>query len=86
MGRHCARSTCPFCGWHYSEQVVKRDSYGGELRWVECCGCRARGPITRDGKEEADRLWDRRVGAVDRHGTRHLAEVIPLRPERPEGP
>ena len=44
MGRHAARSNCPFCGHPYTELVVVPVNYRRTVCYVECSGCKARGP------------------------------------------
>lgn len=53
--KHVPRDVCPFCGWRHSD--VKRQQHFGEMFWVQCCNCGARGP-RRDNKPEAIECWN----------------------------
>lgn len=75
MGRHCARRSCPFCGWHCTDMVAIDSNRRGQrglrprpqLFHVECCACRGRGP-EEDSREEASESWNGRRPRADRHG------------------
>lgn len=75
MGRHCARRTCPFCGWHYSDRKQRMNGRGRQRWFVQCCSCGGRGPEA-DTREDADKGWDGRAPRLDRHG--ESAQVLKL--------
>ncbi len=78
MGRHAARSNCPFCGHPYTELVVVPVNYRRTVCYVECSGCKARGPqhSTTQNMGQSERVtksaavtgWQRRAEFLDRHG------------------
>lgn len=78
MGRHAARSNCPFCGHPYTDLVVVPINYRRTYCYIECCACKARGPqesttanmgrSERATKSAAVTGWNRRSELLDRHG------------------
>ena len=68
MGRHCARSNCPFCGWPHSDCKPVGGYYSNADTYrVRCCSCGTEGPPA-EGKLEAARAWNQRAEFLDRHG------------------
>jgi hypothetical protein len=68
MGRHAARSNCPFCGWYASDIMPKAHKRAGCFRlFARCCACGARGPEA-ETIAEASEQWDKRAEFLDRHG------------------
>lgn len=74
MGRHCARSNCPFCGWEFTNMKTKKGFVMGkgnnaDLFYVQCCSafCEATGPV-REKKHLAASAWNARATRRDRHG------------------
>lgn len=82
MGRHCARSTCPFCGWHYTNMLSGPGFVLGkgntERYRVKCCSCEALGPM-KDTREEAAEAWNARPERRDRHGDVEGGEGLDFR-------
>lgn len=70
MGRHAARSNCPFCGSPYTSiQRWPQPHRGHRACWIECTNaqCQARGPLG-DDEREAEDAWERLVlPRADRH-------------------
>jgi hypothetical protein len=76
MGRHAARRSCPFCGWHCTDMKNMPSNRRGQrgirpqplLYWVQCCSCGGgRGPEG-NSPEMAAASWDGRKPRADRHG------------------
>lgn len=67
---------CPFCGWTALYDKHGNNATGGELHWVKCGNCHARGPSleTWDGAVEC---WNERHSFSASGGSDHIDIDVP---------